>query len=100
MIAIVRLFKYELLVNFFIIAFPLYVTIFITPVWTWLLFSIFYAAAYLFLVRPIKHYVKVVVLLFAMLPFLFFDALLLVTTLSREPDLTRHFISILISRGF
>lgn len=78
MIATVRLFKYELLVNLLIIAFPLYVTIFITPVWTWLLFSLFYAVAYLFFVRPIKHYLKVFVLLFAMLPFLFFDALLLV----------------------
>ena len=78
MIATIKLFKYELLVSFLIIAFPLYVTIFITPAWSWLVFSLFYSIAYLFVVRPIKHYLKVFVLLFAMLPFLFFDTLLLV----------------------
>ncbi len=78
MAAIVKVFKYNLLFSLLVSLFPLYVTIFITPVWVWLLFSLFYAVAYLFLVRTIKHYLKVCVLLFAMLPFLFFDALLLV----------------------
>ena len=63
MIATIKLFKYELLVSFLIIAFPLYVTIFITPAWSWLVFSLFYSIAYLFVVRPIKHYLKVFVLL-------------------------------------
>ncbi|MEE9339355.1 MAG: sulfatase-like hydrolase/transferase [Methylococcaceae bacterium] len=78
MIATIKSFKHELLLCFLVITFPLYVTIFITPDWTWLLFSLFFAAAYLFFVTPIKRNLKIFVLLFAMLPFLFFDALLLV----------------------